>query len=59
MQNDELVEDVIVNTMTSDDTPREKVQMIYDECKEVKGSTACETAFRVYECYLKNKDRSI
>lgn len=56
MQDDELVESVIVEKLSSTDESKEKVQEIFYGCRDVKGSTSCETAFKVYECYYnKNK----
>lgn len=54
MQDGELVENVIIDKL-SVDQPRENVQEILDICKTQKGSNACETAFNVYKCYMKNK----
>lgn len=51
IQNDELIESVVIEKLSAGE-PEEKVKQIYDECKEIRGSTSCETAFRVYECYI-------
>lgn len=53
MADDQLVENVVIERL-SVDQPQEKVQEIFEACKNVKGSTSCETAFKVYECYLSN-----
>lgn len=54
MKNDELVESVIVEKLSKAES-KEKVQEIFDACKDEKGSTSCETAFKVYKCYHMNK----
>jgi hypothetical protein len=28
---------------------------IFNACKDTKGASNCETAFKLYECYLDNK----
>lgn len=55
MHSDELIEDVIIEKL-SHDRPSEKVQKIYNICKDVKGQNSCETAFKIYECYVKNRN---
>lgn len=55
MEGEDLIEDAIVEKLSSADT-KEKVQEVYDRCKDLKGATSCETAFKVYECYLSNRN---
>lgn len=45
-----LQEDVIVAKF-SVDKPKEKVQALYNLCKDQKGASNCETAYKVYKCY--------
>lgn len=56
MQDDQLIESIIVEKLSSDE-PREKIQEIFDICKNIKGETSCDTAFEVYECYVTNKSK--
>lgn len=51
MQNDELVEDVVKEKLSAND------QEIYETCKSLKGENSCETAFKMYECFWKNKSQ--
>lgn len=55
MANGELVEDKIVEKLSLDE-PKEQVQRILDACKDVSGENSCEKAFKMFECYLSNKN---
>lgn len=54
IQNNEFVESVVIDKLSAD-VSKERVAEIFEDCKDIKGATHCETAFRVYECYLNKK----
>jgi hypothetical protein len=54
MANDELMKDVIIDKLSSDQ-PKEQVEEIFNACKEVTGANSCERAYKMFECYLSYK----
>lgn len=54
MQNGTLVESVIIEKLSKDET-KDEVEEILNLCKDVESENSCELAFKVYECYWANK----
>lgn len=54
MENGELNKDEIMRKFSAIEE-KEKIESIYNACKDIKGESDCETAYKIYECYLKNR----
>lgn len=54
MNEDTFVESVIVEKLSSD-ISKEKIEEMWQICGNAGGENSCEKAFKVYECYWKNK----
>jgi hypothetical protein len=57
MQSGELNQEEIMKKVSVVES-KEKIQLIYNLCKEVKGANDCETAYKLYECYVTYKNRN-
>ena len=44
-----------MNRLSLDDTEKPKTQATINKCKSIKGADACETAFKMTECYYNHK----
>lgn len=57
MVNGELNHEEIMRKISAVES-KEKIQLIYDLCKDIKGENDCETSFKLYECVMTYKDRN-
>lgn len=56
MANGELNKDELMRKFSAIEK-EEKIEAIYNICKNIRGDSDCETAFKVYECYLNNRNK--
>lgn len=50
----DLLEKVVVEKLSKGED-KAKVEAVVSKCKTLKGANACETAYKLYECYHNNK----
>lgn len=54
MVDGELDETRIIDALTKDEA-RDDVEKMLNICKAIESENECERAFKIYECYTKNK----
>ncbi|KAL5288559.1 Obp56d.2 family protein [Megaselia abdita] len=46
---------VAADKLSLDGSDKTKVSKLVDSCKTTKGSDECDTSYKLFECYMKNK----